>query len=381
MKELAEILDAAQRLQNSGKKGALATVVKVTGSAYRRPGARMLFSESGHEAGFISAGCLETDLMERAKTVMASNKPAIVSYDTSSTDDLIMGLGLGCNGLVELLVEPLQNGTAREKNDFFGECVRSREKAVLATVFGVKNIPGVCVGDYLHISQGKIRSSIHEAGLKSSLQADAETALNSEKSLGKSYLVRQGEVEVFIEVILPPQPLVIFGAGLDAFPVIKFAHDLGWHTTLVDHRPAYATKENFPLADSVILSQPEDISQHLKIDGQTVAVIMTHNFPTDLKLLKVLLPSPALYVGLLGPKSKSELLMQHLKDDGFKPTKEHLAKLYSPVGIDIGAETPEEIAFSILAEIKAALAGRGAGFLKDHEGPIHTGSNGSLTGG
>ncbi|MBI3004802.1 MAG: XdhC family protein [Ignavibacteriales bacterium] len=379
MKELSDIVAAADSLRKSGKKGALATVVKVQGSAYRRPGARMLFSEHGREAGFISAGCLETDLMERAKSVMSLNEPAIVSYDTSSTDDLIMGLGLGCNGLVELLVEPLQNGAALEKNEFFGECVRSHEKAVLATVFRAKNIPGVCVGDYLHVSQGKIRSSIHETALKSSLQADAEAALNSEKSLGKSYLVQQGEVEVFIEVILPPQPLVIFGAGLDAFPVIKFAHDLGWHTTLVDHRPAYATKENFPLADSVILSQPEDISQHLKIDGQTVAVIMTHNFPTDLKLLKVLLPSPALYVGLLGPKSKSELLMQHLKDDGFKPAKDNLAKLHSPVGIDIGAETPEEIAFSIVAEIKAVLQGRAAGFLKDHEGPIHTGSNGSLT--
>lgn len=372
MKELNDIVSAAKSLKNAGKNGALATVVKVQGSAYRRPGAKMLFSETGREAGFISAGCLETDLFERARKVMSSNKPTIVSYDTSSTDDLIMGLGLGCNGLVELFVEPLKNEATLDKMVFFSECVAKRQKAAIATVVDVHDSATVSLADYLLVSpEGKVKTTIKEAQLASVLEEGAHVAVKDGLSKNNRYQLKQGEVDVFIEAILPPLPFVIVGAGPDAQPLIKLANELGWYTTLVDHRPAYAKQENFPLADAVVLSRPDELSEHVPIDNLSVVVIMTHNFPTDLKLLEALLPSPARYVGLLGPKSKSDLLLQHLNQDGFQVTKEQLAKLHSPVGLDIGAETPEEIAFSVIAEIKAVLEGRNAGFLKDLDGPIH----------
>jgi len=370
MKELSEIVSAAELLRKSGSKGALATVVKVQGSAYRRPGARMLFSERGREAGFVSAGCLEADLMDRARKVMSSNLSALISYDTSSTDDLIMGLGLGCNGMVEILLEPLSENIDF-KLRFLRSLVDKKQRGAMATVFREKGF-SESLGRVLTVSPDK--SSLNDfdnAELAAMVIRDAFTALRNGICTTKKYELKNAAVEMFIEAILPPLPLVIFGAGPDAQPLIKFAHELGWHTTLVDHRPAFATKENFPLADAVIVSHAEELSKHLEIEPQTVAIIMTHNFPTELKLLRLLLPSPARYVGLLGPKSKFDLLSQHLSQEGFEPTKEQLKKLHTPVGLDIGAETPEEIAFSIIAEIKAIIEGREAGFLKNLDGPIH----------
>ncbi len=370
MKELSEIVSAAELLRKSGHKGALATVVKVQGSAYRRPGARMLFSERGREAGFVSAGCLEADLMERARKVMSSNLPALVSYDTSSTDDLIMGLGLGCNGTVEILLEPL-NEKMDSKLRFLRSLVEKKQFGVLATVFREKGSSGL-IGRALTVSSDRsVHNDFMNAELAGMVALDAMNVLRAGLSASNRYEAKNASVEMLIEAILPPLPLVIFGAGPDAQPLIKFAHELGWHTTMVDHRPAYATKENFPLADAVIVSRPEELSKHLEIEPQTVAIIMTHNFPTELKLLRLLLPSQARYVGLLGPKSKFDLLSQHLRQEGFEPTKEQLKKLHTPVGLDIGAETPEEIAFSVIAEIKAVIEGRGAGFLKNLDGPIH----------
>jgi xanthine/CO dehydrogenase XdhC/CoxF family maturation factor len=187
----------------------------------------------------------------------------------------------------------------------------------------------------------------------------------------KTYPHGRGEVRVFFEVVTPPLPIVIFGAGPDAIPLVDAAKLLGWNVTVIDHRPAFATKVNIPGADFVFLSEPERLMDHVKISQRHVAVIMTHNFDKDRKLLKLLLPSHARYVGLLGPKSKLQTLLQNLDEEGFKPSKEQLAKLHAPIGLDIGAETPEEIAFSIISEIKAVLEGRSGGFLKDRLGAIH----------
>ncbi|MBF8247756.1 MAG: Xanthine dehydrogenase [Bacteroidetes bacterium] len=380
MKEISEIVSSEELLRKSGNKGALATVVKVQGYAYRRPGARMLFSERGREAGFVSAGCLETDLMERARKVMSSNLPTLISYDTSSTDDLIMGLGLGCNGMVEILLEPLKENMDF-KLRFLRGLVDAKQRGAMVTVFREKGFPGL-LGRALTVSSDKsTMNDFNNSELAGIALRDVMNVLQTGLSVSKKYELKNAAVEMLIEAILPPLPLVIFGAGPDAQPLIKFAHELGWRTTLVDHRPAFATKENFPLADAVIVSHAEELSIQLKvglkanlpvkIDSQTVALIMTHNFPTELKLLRLLLPSPARYVGLLGPKNKFDLLSQHLRQEGFEPTKEQLIKLHTPVGLDIGAETPEEIAFSIIAEIKAVIEGREAGFLKNLDGPIH----------
>lgn len=205
-----------------------------------------------------------------------------------------------------------------------------------------------------------------------------------------------GKAEVFIEVIQPPVPLMIFGAGHDAVPLVRLAQELGWYVTLVDSRQADGTRERFPSADEVVLVRPEGISDseallrlrkhgalakrhevqqqsadRLRVNNRTMAVIMTHNYLHNLELLKILLPSPVRYLGILGPKSRTGKLLQDLQEQGITPSEQQLQRLYSPVGLNIGADTPEEIALSIVAEIQAVLGDRSGGSLRNYQGPIH----------
>ena len=371
MKELLEIVDAYERTANMGKLLTLATVVGATGSTYRRPGARMLFSESGRLAGLINAACLESDLSEQARTVMHSGKPVLISYDTTSPDDIVFGLGLGCNGTVEILMEPGQSPALRKRLAGLKNCVQGENRMMFATVIGADDKSGIQSGDFLSFDvQGRAAGTINNQQLTSLIESDAREMVDLSFAQ-KSYSLAAGKVRVFFEVITPPLPLVIFGAGPDAVPLVDAAKLLGWNVTVVDHRPAYATKDNIRGADSVLLSEPEQLASRLKLSERHAAVVMTHNFDKDRKLLKLLLESPAQYVGLLGPKSKLETLLRNLAEEGFTPTDAQLKKLYAPIGLDIGAETPEEISFSIVSEIKAVLEGRSGGFLKNRNGAIH----------
>ncbi|MGH9916297.1 MAG: XdhC family protein, partial [Pyrinomonadaceae bacterium] len=175
----------------------------------------------------------------------------------------------------------------------------------------------------------------------------------------------------FIESIQPPVPLLVFGAGYDAVPLVQIAKELGWYVTLVDGRPDFATQAKFPAADAFIITRPEDVAERVQIDRKTMAVVMTHNYLDDYQLLETLLPSPARYIGLLGPKRRTEQLLYELKKNGTAVTDEQLNRLYGPVGIDIGADAPEEIAVAILAEIKTVLADRSAGLSRDRKEPLH----------
>ncbi len=363
MKELQAIIEAFEQTEKEGTIAALATVIEVRGSTYRRPGARMLMTQNGYRVGSISGGCLEEDVFEQAQAVMASGKPIVVQYDTTSPDDIVWGLGLGCNGLVRVLIELL---TPHQLNpvSFLAECFRQRQLGVLATV-----IHDAEIGKHLMLQQnGKVMSDIEL--LTASVLNDAQVALSNEKSLLKLYPLPQGEAEVFIEVIQPPVSLVLFGAGDDAMPVVHFAKALGWHVTVVDSRSAYATSKRFEAADAIALARPEQACDDLNLDG-TVAVVMTHNYLHDQEIMRSLLSSGACYIGLLGPKSRTQQLLTELQEEGINPTPEQLQRLYAPVGLDIGADTPEAIALSIVAEIQAVLANRSGGLLRNRTQPIH----------
>ena len=371
MKELIDVVGAFEEARTKSQRTAIATVVGVSGSTYRRPGARMLFSENGRLAGLINAACLESDLSERARKVIVSGKPELVAYDTTSPDDIVFGLGLGCNGTVEILIEPSQSPVARKKIGVLKQCLEGENTIVLATVIAAKGTTGIQVGDYV-ASDGRrtIAGNITDTQLTSIIESDCQS-MHDLSFTQKTYPRGGGQVRVFFEVVTPPLPLVIFGAGPDANPLVDSAKLLGWNVTVVDHRPAYATKNNIPGADEVVLSEPEQSMDRVKLSQRHVAVIMTHSFDKDRKLLKLLLTSQARYVGLLGPRSKLQTLLQNLEKEGFKPSRQQLDRLHAPIGLDIGAETPEEIAFSIVSEIKAVLEGRSGGFLKDRQGAIH----------
>lgn len=370
MKEFLAIIDEFEETRDD-KKTALATVIEVRGSTYRRPGARMLMTEGSHVVGSISGGCLEADVFERAGQVIASGEPVVVKYDTTSADDIVWGLGLGCNGLVRVFIERLTQDKPNSVT-FLAECFRRRQMGVLATVVSVEGQVQEKAGTRLMLPQdGNAISHIENSELSAAILNDAQEALCNSRSTLKLYQLPTGIAEVFIEVIQPPVPLVIFGAGHDAIPVARFASELGWHVTVVDSRQSYATKDRFSLAAAVILSRPESILEHVLVDHRTVAVVMTHNYLHDQELLRMLLPYPLRYLGLLGPKSRTERLLQELQEEGIIPTSEQLHRLYGPIGLDIGADTPDEIALAIVAEIQAVIANRSGGLLRDRRGPIH----------
>lgn len=371
MKELREILDAYQKLKNRDETIALATIVKAKGSTYRRPGARMLLTRSGEMVGSISGGCLEGDVLERAKKVMESGAPVLVSYDTSSDDDLVWGLGLGCAGMVHVLLEPVNRDTSRTLT-FLADCARQDHMGVLATVFRVEGSAGAGIGSRLMLSKnGGEQNHIEDGEVAAAVLRDAQEAMRTGRSTVKTYQAANGSAEVFIEVIQPALPLVILGAGHDAIPLVRLAKELGWNVTIVDSRPAFATKDRFPQADRIILCNPEEVSKRINIEENSAVVIMSHNYSHDRSYLQQLLAISTRYLGVLGPKKRTQQLLEELRKEDVSVSEEQAQRIYSPIGIDIGAENSEEIALSIVGEIQAVVAGRSGGLLRNRPGPIH----------
>src|SRR6185503_12509301 len=240
MKELQSIIEAYREIEQKNTQAALATVVRVRGSAYRRAGARMLITANGHTVGSVSGGCLERDVLNQARRVLQWNEPRVIAYDSMSDEDIAWEFNLGCNGIVEVLIEPLSHTGEQGHMAFLTECLQHRQVAVLATVFGVEGPIKAKVGNRLMLSaQGAVRHDIGDGDLTEAILDDSQHALESSTSKTTTFAMATGRAEVFIEVIQPSVPFVIFGAGQDAVPLVRFAKELGWHVTLVDSRPGY----------------------------------------------------------------------------------------------------------------------------------------------
>lgn len=340
----------------------------------------MLITKSGQMVGAISGGCLESDIMERAQTLMLHDgEPIVVEYDTNASDDLIWGLGMGCNGTVQVLIESLDSD-AKSQLEFLAECFRCHQPGVIATVFQIKGEVATSIASrlYLH-ADGTVKSDIGNRQLAAYLQQDAYQVLTKGKTRVVSYSLESGSAEVSIEAIAPPVPLLVFGAGYDAVPVVQLAKQLGWHVTVIDRRPVYATRDRFPHADEIIVCHSKELPTKLNLNPQMVAVVLTHNYLSDRTLLQTLLPSPIRYLGLLGSKRRTQQLLEDLRIEGINPSENQLQRLYAPVGLDIGAETAEEIALSIIAEIQAVLAQRSGNHLRERQGSIHCETESCLT--
>jgi xanthine/CO dehydrogenase XdhC/CoxF family maturation factor len=335
MKELQAIL--RQLEQEPRTPHALATLVTVDGSSYRRMGARLLVNGAGVSMGSISGGCLEEDVRERARVLLASRMAEgtaqTVVYDTTEENDLVWGVGLGCQGVVRVLVERLegQPGWARtlQRN------LAARKETRLSVVW----------------------EAADRAGLGTYETAEAEGRMPA-------------KAKVFEDWVRPPPRLLIFGAGDDAAPLTRMAKELGWQVEVRDARPAYATAERFPAADVVAPAAAESAAG-VAVDAGTVAVIMTHRYRDDVALAAALLPRELAYVGLLGPKKRAQRILCELAAGGLAMTEEMRERLRAPVGLDIGGDTPEAVALAVLAEIQAALAGRDGRPLRERMRPIH----------
>jgi xanthine/CO dehydrogenase XdhC/CoxF family maturation factor len=372
MKELQSIIHAYRECEQNGMQAALATVVKVTGSAYRRPGARMLVTADGRTVGSVSGGCLERDAVNQARRVLQWHVPRVVTYDSMSDGDGVWEFKLGCNGIVDVLIEPLSCTEGAGCLRFLAHCLAHRQTAVVATIIAVEGRTKVQVGNRLLLSDQ--RPEIHDImddECAEALVSDSRCALASCTSRTNVYDMAACRVEAFIEVIQPSVALVIFGAGHDAIPLIRFAKELGWHVTLVDPRPGYATRTRFLLADELIVCRPEEALARIKIDKRTVAAVMTHSVLHDAEALRALLPLPLRYIGLLGPKGRNRRLLNDAQENGLVVSDPGLARMYGPIGLDIGAETPEEIALAVVAEINAVLTGRVGGLSRNRRGSLH----------
>ncbi len=367
MKEIIDIVAAYEEAVRQDKKTALATVVLVEGSAYRRAGARMLITEDGQLTGAISGGCLEGDALRKARMVILQQEPLLVTYDTMDDDDAKLGVGLGCNGIIHILIEPINDGQVNPIT-LLKTVISSNGHSVLVTVFSVEDRKAPQPGSCLCLTNGEtLMNGLEALPYKDELLEDAKNALNNQRSSITAY---QGYT-AFVECIKPLISLVVVGAGNDCIPLTKIASVLGWNITVADGRANYVTAERFPSANKLVVAKPDQVLNNLQINEWTAFVLMTHNYNYEIAFLKELLPLQTSYIGILGPRKKLERMLEDLEISGTTITQRNLETIHGPVGLDIGSETSEEIALSIIAEIKAVFSERNGMSLKYKTTVIH----------
>ncbi len=367
MSEITDVLAAIESLSAKGERMALATIVAVRGSTYRRPGARLLVPEDGAPIGNLSGGCLEADVADVARVVMEEGRPRLAGWDLTADDDAVWGLGLGCNGAIEVFIEPAEK--AAEVAGALRLALQEERPISVVTVLE-SGREGVEAGARVVVRpDGSVDGSLGDDEVHDAAVTAARERLAVERSEIRTL---PGGVRAFVEVLEPPLRLLVCGAGHDAAPLVRAAAGLGWSPVVVDDRPGFLNAERFPeAAGFVAVEAPEKVAVEAPIDDRTFTVVMTHNFLRDKEYLRALLGSPAAYIGMLGPGARTQRLLMELADEGIDLTSDDRVRIHGPAGLDVGAEGPEEIAESIVAEIVAVKRGRSGGFLKERPGPIH----------
>lgn len=349
---LAPLVPLFERERSAGRPVVLAVLLHTLGSTYQRPGTLLLIAEGGEYAGLIAGGCLEGDLAEHARQVRATGEAKIVRYDLRNPDDLVWGLGSGCEGAMNILLlragpreqwQPLHAMTA---------ALASREPTAIGIVaqssdpevpLGTLLLPGDAQADALSPSARKMRLA----------PSVCESLEGAKHACAPAWVEAPGCRLLLLPMALPPSVLLL-GAGPDAVPVADFGARLHWRITVVDHRPTYALASRFPLAERVVLARPEALSETLEPARFTAAVVMSHHLPTDLEYLRTLSRHAPPYVGLLGPPARRDKLLAELGADSARLS----GHLHAPVGLNLGGRSPEAIALSIVAEILAFVHGR-----------------------
>jgi xanthine dehydrogenase accessory factor len=391
MNHIAAIWQGYLQARSRHEACILATIVHTQGSTYRKPGARMLITAGGETIGMLSGGCLEQDILAHCEQVFQTREPRIVTYDTSTEEDIRWGFGLGCDGAVKVLLEILSPDRLNPL-----ACLVNAEHQAIATVFAtdfaaipigarvllrkdqtvITDVTTAILNRPLAPNTGGTRLKAPSIGglgasqisqLVSAIVADLKQSTNQTRT----YSIGKQEIQVLLEVPQAIRHLTIFGAGRDVLPVVHFAKRLGWHVTVVDCRAQAATIERFSQADTVILARREILADQVDILPSSIVVIMTHNYYDDMAILELTLPIQPKYIGILGSRQRSQKIIAELS-----PEAHNLAiQLHRPIGLDLGGETPEEIALAIIAEIQAVLHDRQGIFLKHRTEPIHVTAN------
>jgi xanthine dehydrogenase accessory factor len=370
MKEIRNIWDAYQKIDFTQQQAALATVVRVEGSSYRRTGARMLVSDSGDWIGGISGGCLEGDALKKARLAMAQKRATMVTYDTTDDDPYQIGVGLGCNGIIDVLLTPLDPNDRQNPVRLLEPYLDQRRPDVLVTVVEAPAYDHtLLLGQaYRYFNDAYFRNTFPlDAVAEHNIVEDVEKCLREEKSATHTYVLRDGKaVSLFLEVILPPVHLVAMGGNYDIYPMVRLAKETGWKVSVVCNM-AKVHRTLFELADAVIPKDDGDIP----IDPYSAVILMAHDYETDYRHLRRMLRTNVPYIGMLGPRKRTDKMLTRAQEEGSPISAGEMERVYSPVGLDIGANTPEEIAISVIAEIRAHFAGRSGSSLRLRDKPIY----------
>lgn len=367
MSELQDVLRAIEELGTRGEAMALATVVQVRGSTYRREGARLLVPAEGAPIGTISGGCLEGDVCQIAADVMKDGSPRLLHYDLTADDEAVWGWGLGCNGVVDVFVEPADQ--AVEMAGAIRRAIDEQRELAAITIVEAPDDSGVKPGARLLVHpNGEVEGTLGDAELTG---AAAGIGLDSIRQHRSGLAPLPNGAQAFVEVLLPPVRLLVCGAGHDAIPLVRFGAGMGFRVEVLDDRDVFLSTERFPEATAFVKTEPGEAADVAGVDRRTFVLVMTHNFLRDKDYLRSFLGTPAPYIGMLGPHARLERLLDELAREGFRPAPGALDVVHSPAGLDVGAEGAEEIAWAIVAEILAVRNGRGGGFLRGRSGPIH----------
>ena len=370
MAELSQILLAARGVGREHEPLWLATVMRVKGSAYRHAGARMLFSSGQVLAGSVSGGCLEAGIVRKGPW-LSRERPACISFDGSheAGDDEEAPRGTGCDGIVDILIERVQFGTPCSPLSVIEDCLHSERRTVLATVFQ-SNDPLAPVGARLTLDEHGEFSTHGLSGPAWATLARASSEAMAAPGSGARVIASDG-IEALLEVIEPPPHLFVIGAGPDARPMVEFATALGFGVTVCETNARVAVRERFAQRASLHVGSIDSIASQIAARRTPVAVVMSHHYPTDLQALGMLLGSRAAYIGMLGPARRTRRMLQEMFGEGASLSHRDRARLRAPIGLDLGAETPAQIALSVIAEVQAVLAHASALPLSEKRRPIH----------
>ncbi len=364
MKEIKSIIQLYNTLKGSGEKCAIAQVVRVEESSYRREGARMLVFESGVFEGGISGGCLEGDALQRSQIAILKQKPSIVTYDTSKEKEI--GVGLGCNGIIDVLISPITEEASLMA--MLQKCISERGEHVIATVTALQGFDSVQLGQsFYYDANASTLNDCPNQKLREFILKKVSEVLGKNKS--KTYHFQEGTetASIFIELIPPQFHLAIYGDNYDVYPLLEMAKVLDWDVSLVGNIQKLKKEK----LQSVQGLYPKDGIDRPKIDHRTAILLMAHDFKTDAANLQILVKSEAPYIASLGPRKRFDKMVREFEEAGVVFSQEELNRIFAPCGLEIGANTPEEIAASIFGEILSVFSGKQGGMLRFKEGPIH----------
>jgi xanthine dehydrogenase accessory factor len=339
--QLCRFFEAAQRPDNPL---ALATILRTEGSTYRKAGAHILIGQDGTSSSLLSGGCLEGELRDHALRTISEMRGQRVRFDTRN-DDPLWGIGMGCEGAMDVWIEPVMPANAFGPLPYFRQCLAQAHAGAVATVVG---------GDAGAAELGRFgaagAAAVDALGKALADWAGGPPGLSERTFDGRC-------LQVFVNKVTLPAQILLCGAGRDAMPVCEAAAALGWLVSVADHRPALAQPSSFPSARRVVLAHPDELPQHLDLASFDAGIIMSHHLASDVRYLDLLSRAPMRYIGLLGPRARREKILADLG----RPLGEAESRLFGPVGLDLGATTPEGIALSIVAQIHAHLAQRAGG--------------------